>query len=370
MCVVVIAILLGALLSLLGWTQTGEVLRLPSMEPYFGDMRVVQGALASLAQGYDPQINNPGDPVNRAMNYPAIWISIAQVLRLNHEPNFVIFVSALIAAYFCICVWIAYRSNSFWVPALFCSFSSLLLMERGNNDLVIFILLTLALVWNSNMIGSAIVAVAAALKIYPAFALVALTRSRWQLAASAIFGLIAVVTFFDQIVTVRQATPVSGSLSYGMLSLMSLFRLSDPFSMAIGNILIIFAAFFFTNKIQQSETNVVNENLFIASASLYVGSFFFGSNFDYRLAFLILTLPYLVAQERTFLRHGLPIMFLIASNQNLFRAALGKVGLVSNVVVKLAIAIVLLSMLMQLLSRRLSSLIPWSQILGMKGRLP
>jgi hypothetical protein len=362
------AVILIAMLSLLGWTQTGELLRLPSMQPYFGDMRVVQGALASLAQGYDPQINNPGDPVNRAMNYPAIWIPIAQGLGLNHETNFVIFLSVLISAYFLICVWISYRSNSFWIPALFCSFSSLLLMERGNNDLVIFILLTLALVWTPNLIGSAIVALAAALKIYPAFALVAFTRTRWQIVASVFFGLIAATTFFEQIATVRQATPVSGSLSYGMLSLMSLFRLSDPLSMAIGNALIVTVAFFFTQKIQLSETNAVNENLFIASASLYVGSFFFGSNFDYRLAFLILAIPYLVAQSRAFLHLGLPIMFMIACNQNLFRVAFGKVGLVANVAVKLAIAVILLSMLISILSIRLRVLVLRGKVFGTGDR--
>jgi hypothetical protein len=58
--------------------KTWTLLQVPAMYPPFADLRTVQGALTSIARGFDPQITNPGDPWSRPMNYPMVWIKIAK----------------------------------------------------------------------------------------------------------------------------------------------------------------------------------------------------------------------------------------------------------------------------------------------------
>lgn len=75
-----LAALAGAIAAL-GWTPVWQTLGLPSMSPPFADLRTVQGALATLAEGGDPRIANPGDPWGRAFNYPPVWLAVARALR-------------------------------------------------------------------------------------------------------------------------------------------------------------------------------------------------------------------------------------------------------------------------------------------------
>ena len=49
-------------------------LTLPALVPAFGDMRTSTGINFSLACGFDPMLDNPGDPWGRAVEYPRIWI--------------------------------------------------------------------------------------------------------------------------------------------------------------------------------------------------------------------------------------------------------------------------------------------------------
>ena len=66
-------------------------------------MRTVQGALYSLNEGFNPQINNPGDPWGRSMNYPSIWISISELFNLQIELHFKIFVSLMVLLFLGCC---------------------------------------------------------------------------------------------------------------------------------------------------------------------------------------------------------------------------------------------------------------------------
>ena len=46
---------------------------IPTMNPVFADIRTITGVNATLSQGLDPLVSNPGDPWGRTMNYPRIW---------------------------------------------------------------------------------------------------------------------------------------------------------------------------------------------------------------------------------------------------------------------------------------------------------
>ena len=73
-----------------GWLNTWGSLLVPALSPPFADLRTVQSAIESIAMGYDPQIINPADPWNRSMNYPSIWIGIANFFNFRIESNYLL----------------------------------------------------------------------------------------------------------------------------------------------------------------------------------------------------------------------------------------------------------------------------------------
>ena len=86
-----------------GWHSTWNALVIPTMSPEFADMRTVQGSFESLSNGFNPQVNNPFDPWNRPMNYSSIWTSIAGILSLQYELNYMLFVSAMVMLFLVCC---------------------------------------------------------------------------------------------------------------------------------------------------------------------------------------------------------------------------------------------------------------------------
>ena len=325
--------------DLYGWTQTWGALHLPTMYPPFADMRTVQGALPSIWHGFDPQLQNPGDPWGRPMNYPLVWIELAKIIHLEEEPYYLALIFVMLAGYVASCIWVAWKSQSFWTLLVFCSFSSLLLMERGNNDLAIIALLTLSAAWQPHRLGFFFIWIAACLKVYPGLAFAAFSRSRLEIALSITAGVLAFATFYSQLESIRQSTPVASVLSYGTLSILALFKKSDAWLVVSINVSICALAVLLSFKIKMKESGPSETILLLTSASVYVGTFLIGSNFDYRLAFLILTLPALSVQT-ALLKHGLPILILVAANQNLCMDAFGLIGRIGNIISKVLLAII------------------------------
>lgn len=138
------ASLIGVAIFKYGWIETWSTLLVPALDPPFADLRTVQGALLSLERGLDPLVSNPGDPWDRPMNYPRPWLLIAQWLSLHVEIYYLISVLFYVVGYLCICVYLLNRFPSIWLLLAVLSGASLLSIERGNNDLVIFILLFFA----------------------------------------------------------------------------------------------------------------------------------------------------------------------------------------------------------------------------------
>ena len=158
-----------------GWEYVWSSLRIFTFVPPFADMRSIQAAIFSSAAGYDPQIANPADPWGRSMNYPMLWLQIARWLGLNEEFNFILFVFGMLAAYLATMLILAWRSGSLWMVFIFFSGASLLLIERGNNDLFILSMVALAS-FLLGRVGVVVYVGATLLKFYPAFALAALWR--------------------------------------------------------------------------------------------------------------------------------------------------------------------------------------------------
>lgn len=284
------------------WAAAWRIFGVGPMSAPFADMRTVQGALLSASLGMDPQVENPGDPWQRAMNYPALWIDIARQLRLADEANFLAFCFVMIAVFIAANADLLRRFPSVPLLAATLSWAVLLGVERGNNDMLIFSLVYVAALAAAGWGLWLPLVLATMLKIYPLCAIVALavrfTRVVWLPAV--VLAIAAGANSALEMLAVRAATPTSAYQSYGVPSMLAMIE-ADSSAMAwlgASTWLVLTAAALaarFTHDAEMLATTLrsgVAYNLFLFGASVYCGTFLLSSNSDYRLMFLSLCIPY------------------------------------------------------------------------------
>lgn len=287
---------------------------IPVMYPYFADIRMITGVNETVSQGLDPLVANIGDPWGRPMNYPRIWQYLAQFLEFDqHVGNYFGLVNVSL---FIIGFWLfvsRIKLSIFMVLILlviFFSPASILAMERGNIDIVMFFLLSIALVYiYQPIVFSLIVLTASALKIFPIFAIVGLLKqARSQFI---IFFLTTIVVFtcymfltLDDIVLIMKGTPQEIDLSYGRkIIAMSFSKIAgNPLGQLLKIITYLYPigifiyVFLFLKRYQAIclEISKIHIDAFRIGSSIFIASFLLINNWDYRLIFLIFTLPQLV----------------------------------------------------------------------------
>ena len=205
-----------------------------------------------------------------------------------------------------------YLTMAAFLALILFSPASMLALERGNVDLFIFILCALALLTLENRVwlSAGFFMLATLLKLFPIFAFVAfLQRGKKHffiisIAASAILLIYAALTY-SNIVASYAFTEKGGDLSYGV-TVLPLYL--HPF-LAAPNIYGIFilgsyfaafglfgsAVFYGIRSKLLPVADVHHLAAFRLGAAIYVGTFFLGNNWDYRLIFLLFTIPQLVS---------------------------------------------------------------------------
>jgi len=294
------------------------------MLPAFADMRVITAGAECIRLGYDVLIENPCDPWQRPMNYPRIW-SIFATWGINQSHT--IMMGFLCGLLFFILVFLIIKRLNYTEALLYglilCSPSIMLAVERGNNDLIIFIILGIALLTMQTnylylkFISLGMIMFASIIKLYPIFTISSFLRMKKQnfifflISTITLFG-IYVIANFDSLMLVSKATPRSKSLSYGgkvifniiagehfassfqwVISLLMIFSLSS----------ILLISFFLVrgdntlNKLNDLNFNQIDA--FRIGSSIYIGTFFIGNNWDYRLIFLLFTIPQILLWIKT-----------------------------------------------------------------------
>jgi len=329
-----------------GWDSTWQALSIPTMSPEFVDMRTVQGSIVSLSEGFNPQTNNPGDPYNRAMNYPSIWITIAKIVSMQQETNYLIFVSATVFIFLVCCFCLVKKYPSMTLLLMCFSGATLLAVERGNNDIVIFSLLFLASIFPNSIYIFAIF-FAAILKVYPILAIPAYVRSYWSIIAIIIMAAFVFVFLWPEFSTIRSEIPISASLSYGSSSVATAaqyFNINFP---SIGiSALLLFSSFViilvqkFRVKLLTIGTTDREKELFLIGGCVYIGTFILSSNWDYRLIFLIFCVPYVMKIKDNLMRITLITLLLCALNQIPLHVVMGTFGIGVNILSKIILFIV------------------------------
>jgi hypothetical protein len=350
-----------------GWSDTWRSVLLPSMSPPFADMRTIQGSLESSAQGLNPQIENPGDPWHRRMNYPSIWTEIADILHFEKELNFLIYVSITVLLYIYCSYRIMLMTESYVMLLIVFSGSSLLAVERGNNDIVIFSLLYLAA--NISPLSRVVtLLIATALKIYPICVLPTLLKEKLNAVFFGILGFMIIAFMWREIVYILKGIPISAGLSYGASSIArGVTKVAGdriPFEINIWHIsliLMIALIFFYASTFRlldatTKNNNELNTRLFLFGSCIFLGTFLLSSNCDYRLIFIFFCIPYIMSIHNTTIKYIILTFIILATNYPLLFFAMGTAGIIVNILAKSALFVLLGVMLTNLIKKDYLSL--------------
>lgn len=303
-------------------------LGVPSGPSLFFDARNLTAAWECQRLGYDTLYESPCDPQGRPLNYLRPWLLLG-VLGLDQSDTFAL-ASFLIVAMFLSFSLLVGRipiGTGIVLASAVCSPAIMFAIERANMDIALFSLAAASvLVWRAfpsvaAIVSPVLVLLTAAAKVYGVFALPAfvLTRNRTAARAAllclAVFAIYAVFSFRD-IAHIAQIATQGDRFAYGARILPAhLYHQvgADRWSgsavvkqlLAVVPLALIVTALTLWVRRRLAPTG---EDAPTGTPSLlalhlgtliYLGTFAVGNNFDYRLVFLLLTLPQLVEWART-----------------------------------------------------------------------
>lgn len=328
------------------WQQTFLDLRVPAMTQPFGDFRVIAAGVESAAQGHDPMVSNPADIRGRPLNYPRVWLLVGRPFSGEFG---VIAAGLLFALFFSLAVgWLVAiqrtTAASLAICAVALSSSTWLALERGNNDLLIFALIALALYIPWRYRG-ALLGLAAVLKVFPVVACVLKAlreRTVFNIAVAAAVIVYLGASYAD-LMRISQVTEVSGFLSFGIKSVVILFSSAAPplplapiyAAFGVGTLVALGLAF----SIRLHDKPLVFEReAMLIGGGVWAFCFVTASNWDYRLILLMLTIPYFLRpglkRWERLMGWGAVLLMPVAANFGLLYPSLGDEGLHVNLAAK------------------------------------
>lgn len=293
-----------------GTAFTWGLWHVPASNPTFMDARVITAGAVAVREGKDPMIDNPADIEQRPLNYPRIWQGLYRLGLDEYDGDLLgaIFVAALVAGLVLFCARLPNPPVLLLLAGIF-SPAVVLGVDRGNTDLAVFGLLCLALIclrrWPGVAFGTMFLAFV--LKLFPLAALAAFVNRgrpaavRWLGLAAALAGLYLLYSYSD-LLQVRAGTPRGTWLAYGMDVLWMEYHFHDvPWADPLHRVsqcatlgsLLLAAWTWWRRRVPLPAAPGLAIDAFRVGMACYTGTFVLGNNFDYRMVFLILTLPQL-----------------------------------------------------------------------------
>jgi hypothetical protein len=326
-----LAILLAGILAFTVWAARSpenhrwwEVLGVYQLSPPYLDWSVLPAARQSQLAGYDPLVVNPYDVLHRAPPYPRLWMDILRLLGMT--PRGLLDLAPWVVGLFLLSLLLLAPpmgiAGSLPYAAAFLSSAVLLGVERGNSDLLVFVLVAAAiLLARRGRWGVAAAAVpalaAAALKLYPiaTLAFLAGKRKREALLAgglSALLFLAYLVAAWADVVRVSRSLDSPGLLSFGIrvlpvavgrfLGFVTGSSLIPPVSWALPAAVLLSAGALaalirggWAAGISRAAQMPGSADGLRAAAAIYLVTFVAGNSYDYRMIFLLPALPALLA---------------------------------------------------------------------------
>jgi hypothetical protein len=304
--------------SVNGYLRTWSIWKIPAETPQFLDFRLIPGSAETYRSGIDPAISNPHDPLGRLFNYPRIWYLL---FNTGISQDDTVWICTVLLILFFLIVFAfpeeLHGRDAVLLLVIVFSPACILLYERGNVDLIFFILTGLMILtfsrWPAVAIG--ILSLASFFKFFPFFGIAGFLqenkkRSYALFSASTTIFLLYLVFNIESMKASWNLTWRDIYLSYGVSIIFDLFHgyvryyllqvipksqiqivlMIVPYLTAF----LLLAGMFYLALRQKfsfpifSERNLIS---FRVGAAIYVGTFLLGNNWNYRLAFLIFVIP-------------------------------------------------------------------------------
>jgi len=325
------------------WLNFWYNFNVPTMWPPFTDIDHIRNSLICRQSGIDPFISNPCDVSNSRYQYPVTWLHIFEILSLENFKNYQVFLivslSLLLFYYFLLIEITIKKINKIGLFLLFFSTSSCLLIERGNVDHIIFILIFSLIIFSGYYSALFLIFLSSLLKIYPFFSFFYLIRSKHKILITLILMIVTIYFLYEISLSKyidKNHSIMAMSQTYGVQSITEgFFKVIEKknilfleevqknlIRLLASLIALFFAAYFFyrgtISKIKINyKKNENKEILFVLGSSIYIGTYIFYSNIDYRLVFLFMTIPFMENFEKK-INHIYLFSVLIISNSFMF----------------------------------------------------
>lgn len=304
--------LLGIVEFLNGERTIWGLWSLPPMDQSFADLRNLTGAGESIAQGYDPLYQNPGDPWRRPLNHPRLVQYLIQAFHLNLGST--VYLGILLGLLFFLGAWIAFpvldRLSAYGIGLLLFSPIAALGIERGNHDLLIFFLVAIALrLGQWAWISWPLMFLAASIKLFPVFGV--FYAARYKASNRMIGGFLLLfigylALNYQDLPQIFNSTQKGSYLwAYGVKTF---DEAATGYAYIPAGAVILATVLFYLNSLSQWQPSDASGSRlslgtyldgFRLGAGIYLGTFLLGNSWSYRLIFLIFTVPQLVTWAKT-----------------------------------------------------------------------
>jgi hypothetical protein len=319
-------LLILVLFKIYGYEKTWQLWKVPTEMPPFLDFRLIPGSAESFLRGFEPTLKNPFDPRERLFNYPMFWrlffysgVTQADAIWIGTGMIVLFFIGVFLFPQH------LRIDTAAWMLLVAFSPAAMLLYERGNVDLIVFALCIVIVLAGSYSVYLATLLLMAGtiVKLYPFFGIsILLKESRakflWLSAACLVVLVLYVAVTWESISSAWNLTARGKFISYG--AYVFFYRYEESFSRYLAqwfpdsqvNLILklgpIVLAFLFIlvagilalrNPGFPQASSERNLSAFRMGASIYIGTFLLGNNWDYRLAFLILVIPQLLEWTRS-----------------------------------------------------------------------
>jgi hypothetical protein len=340
-----------AVLLLSGWFLLATLLHLPMADawaalgvehegPAFIDLAVITHSFDCVARGVNPYSTTACDPWGRIYNYPPVTLSLAALgVRSWHTIKLGLLIdAAFLVALVAILKARTVTGHLLMFVSVF-SYPVLWGLERANTDLAVFVgCVVICLLLNRPSVlayfASATIALVLFIgKLYPVVVCAAFWQNRRSVAASLFIASIAALTYIwldpGMLRTVRELTPFTTWRSFGSGVLVGqgyLFLTASTtgilpqgiktasYALSAAAVLAAAAvALLLRGRIAwlPGAGQRLAVRLAVTGLSVYCLTYCLGTNFNYRLIFLLLALPLFVdAWERYGRRPWLAMSFL------------------------------------------------------------
>lgn len=285
------------------WTVTG----IGEANRPFMDLYGILAARDAVAAGVNPYLPNDFDPYHRPHVYSDWWLAGSGLGRVDAVWLGVVLLAAFLLSAVGF-VRLRNKREALYLAALLISPAFLLAINRANNDLVVFVLVTLGL-WSfrgssvaAKAVAVVLFAVAAALKYTPLVTLVVLLDLRTRRGLLAALGLYAAVLLLAWpgmqagMQHLTRFTPEPEWLyAYGAPVLARNWGLAGRMVWLVPGGLLLGWALWCAMKSKAGpllpSVEQAAEREFMCGAAMLVGMFFMGSSFVYKLVFALWLLP-------------------------------------------------------------------------------